>query len=874
MKKYNVRDVNNREIYESYMGILRISPDDNGVDDITETLKTPGNEIRLSDSDGDNLGITFVSHSYITNIKKAENAESEEVNLINIESKIENTIFVTKTANIRSTLLIKKSVENTQDTLTFPIHVYSKENDKVSGVFYPSDHPYDENYFNKVENGVNRPLRVKNGKNELLKDDIVLNNDRREKELLKKNLNWYNEKITSNHHVKVAKKTVYQLNDNNETIPVLYTHDKILAHGHGASYKINSGGEYDSGCEPNEYNIKDKLKLTSGGYATHLCWTDFDKLVWNSLENIINGDQRHVKGRYTTLGADVTSDIRGDQLGIIRAGSYSLASNVSNSYVLRETAPLVGLNVPAGNIMYNAMPFHRYLFYLCKQIKHNLGELPNKDIARNIYSGIEGTNITQFTSKDKHFAANLAKNFVLCDGKAVTINNYPALNTENDNYNKEYGRIEGKLGYIYNALKESNPGENNSIKTLNLINFNTKSSILLRGATWERDDNKENIKVLKADNAFSRNKIVGGAYPFGYDGKSYNKTIEPNKTYSYSIAHKLMSECYRHTHKIFSSASGLVGEGRDTTKNNNINVSEPATLLKQATAIPSNIGPIGRYAWRNAIRSFTSLMASTPSYSDTMGTENESLPVVCVGHNVVCRKSRTPEGFWLYYTAMPLNYNEATLSEFKNKKSEYRNEAKDNYATDRLRYMYYCTGQRPLYWHNKPIKNWAYTCRCINGKKYIENKDTASYVIGDTKYISGNRKITYNAFLKLMDEAESLMPAAAIGGWPRMALLNGWTQREGSNGKLHKHKTKAYSNYVLTGGYSIGTKEDKNICLTSLEINNPLKLGALKPGVSTTGGGEITEKDLATHVTVTDNNGVACTEPSPANINLIPLMRI
>lgn len=269
-----------------------------------------------------------------------------------------------------------------------------------------------------------------------------------------------------------------------------------------------------------------------------------------------------------------------------------------------------------------------------------------------------------------------------------------------------------------------------------------------------------------------------------------------------------------------------------------------------------------------------------------MGTDDEKLPSIEVGHNSFCRKSLI-EGAWLYYAAMPLNYIKTSLTEFKN--MDYAHALTSNsYEIDRTRYLYYNTGVRPLYWGNKPIKNHAYVCRCI-GREYDDSKDINSYTTADIPLVGGKRKVNYDIFLRLMDETESLMPASIEGGWPRMVEINCWTRREGHNSSGHKHKTKAKRNYELTGGYKIGSfditkakdpDDVREICISSLGIHDPNKLGKLKPGISTSDElSEITESDMATYVSKNNEDpqlGITVynEEIAPPNLSFIPLMRI
>lgn len=114
LQKFNVRDVGQKEIYDSYMGILRISPNrmyGADVDDPTTILNTLVDfhgafggvneegtrnskmEIRLSDSDGNLLPIYFIPKAFNTKIL-LPGTDSEYRNLINITTNVDSYIFV------------------------------------------------------------------------------------------------------------------------------------------------------------------------------------------------------------------------------------------------------------------------------------------------------------------------------------------------------------------------------------------------------------------------------------------------------------------------------------------------------------------------------------------------------------------------------------------------------------------------------------------------------------------------------------------------------------------------------------------------------------------------------------------------------------
>ena len=130
--RYNVRNVAQKEVYDSYMGILRISPnlvyevDEDDATDMLHTLADFRNEyndeskykdndsdreikVQVSDSDGNMLPIYFIPRAFETEvtIRDKGNIVSSIENIINICTWTDNYVYVTKNVDIRSTLLLK-----------------------------------------------------------------------------------------------------------------------------------------------------------------------------------------------------------------------------------------------------------------------------------------------------------------------------------------------------------------------------------------------------------------------------------------------------------------------------------------------------------------------------------------------------------------------------------------------------------------------------------------------------------------------------------------------------------------------------------------------------------------------------------------------
>ena len=136
-EKFNTRDVSKKEIYDSYMGILRISPNEiNGaeVDDATMIINTLYDEdkgcrtkITLSDSDGNWLPVTFQPRAFQTNVTRRDaqtgidksNQPADVLHIATLIGKNGGTegkgfLYVSDTLKCRSTLLITRPDDKTE----------------------------------------------------------------------------------------------------------------------------------------------------------------------------------------------------------------------------------------------------------------------------------------------------------------------------------------------------------------------------------------------------------------------------------------------------------------------------------------------------------------------------------------------------------------------------------------------------------------------------------------------------------------------------------------------------------------------------------------------------------------------------------------
>ena len=419
MKKYQIRNVSDREIYDSYMGILRISPNqmspsnDKLVDDPTSHLnsilsvdvlnkKQTQMEIQLSDSDGNELPIAFVPKArttYMGSYSSNSTSSSLYLPIINIVTKIkeEASLYISNTFKSYSTIYL----DNTEDTLgendlndylndirLSPLQILSKSGNYENLILYPVESPHDSDYFNN-KNYLNlvdysRTDRIKN----------------REETLLSKSHDWYEENIPTNldengfeksERVRVGdfyeeyydadgnkklKKSggryVTTYNNDGETIPVLYTRDYVMGHYDGHNVKINNG--IIDKWIGSKSSIRDRENIDQ---VTKLSWLRFDDLVWDVVDNALRGELRHTKGRYKKLGEN-----EGDNVidALFTGGTSALCDDASLSEgdILLKTSPLVAQGVQPGLIVYNAMSFQRYMFHVTRQMCCNMDYQFNK----------------------------------------------------------------------------------------------------------------------------------------------------------------------------------------------------------------------------------------------------------------------------------------------------------------------------------------------------------------------------------------------------------------------------------------------------------------------------------------------------------------
>lgn len=478
MDQINVRNVGPKQVYDSYMGILRISPSElegEMVDSMTLAFTNPwksaGNQrqIILSDSDGTQVGLYFTAY-----IRKADVVDEHNMptkaNVVNVCSNVESNIFVNQTYNVRSTLLVNK--EKQQDRVT-PIQIYHESPyylETWDVLTYPIDSPNDDSYFNAA----NKLGLIDYNKSTPVKDqlkDALYNRDKA----------WYDKNIGAEHRVKVAGKFIYTTNFKYEQVPVVYTKERVLGHYNGHTVRITDELKTKFIGTP----IGQEKTVNSQSVFTRLSFIPLDDTIWRTVTEALQGYTRHTDGRFTQLGVGMNQSISERLFGTLNPPS--------------TTCPLLGLDMPPGLIMYTAMPFRRWMFHALRQQVRNATDENNglKSLPSEVKAAVDRGAITAINKLDPGFANTLSKEFVLCNGYEVNYTNYPYMNTDNETFfqHDDIGNVirdsNGKpkenttFKGTFNAIKNSNV--NKKIISPSLLVTEMQSPRYLRGLNWITD---------------------------------------------------------------------------------------------------------------------------------------------------------------------------------------------------------------------------------------------------------------------------------------------------------------------------------------------------------------------------------------------------
>lgn len=524
VEEISIRDVGNEQIYDSYMGILRISPsqlDNQLTDSMSLFLTNPvgknessdanGREVILSDSDGTNLGLYFTSRVRETNVKN-EAGKSEKQNVINIVTHPRKYLFATNSLNVRTTLVVNKEKQTDKKS---PIQIYHESQSNIGSfdvLAYPIESPNDGDYFN-AENKLSLIDYTKS------KDVHTQLNE----SLYNKPKSWYDSSIEAKHRVKIGGDFIYTQNKDYEQVPVLYTREYVLGHCNGHTARVTS---------PVKTNIVDTTvgpeRLTDNkSLITKLSFIRLDTLVWDVLQEATIGNLRQSEGRYSFLGVGQNQSITDRLFGKINPQE--------------EKAPILATGVSPGIVMYHAMPFRRFIFHVLRQEIRNSEDEGNtyKNLRNGVKAYVDAKKITAVKKLDPGFVNTLTKEFVLCDGRELTYDNYPSVNTDNkslfqhddkgivkrDSSSKKPLAATTKSD-AYTAMAASNSsttapnGNANKVVVPSLLALNQQSPRYLRGLNWIINSNANLDKPIEIEtttpsytnNSYKHEVVVGSEY--------------------------------------------------------------------------------------------------------------------------------------------------------------------------------------------------------------------------------------------------------------------------------------------------------------------------------------------------------------------------
>ena len=548
MQAQAIRNVSNKEIYDSYMGIIRISPNPVGeelLDDTTVLLKTlktkdgQDNKVILSDSDGNQLGIYFVPRARKTLV--INELSSEQIrDVVNFIVKTDDAFFVTKSFNVRSTLFVDNSA---LDNSVRSVQVFSKARaatDVFDVVVYPIESPYSDEYFNDKNN-----LSLIDYSSSTPVDEQL------EESLKEKTAEWYVTNIDNKHKVKINGEYIMTSNKHGEKIPVLYTHDYVMGHysGHTARVSESLTNKFlGSSIALNKLTENSSL-------ISKLSYIRVDDVIWERLSYILNGDKRHIQGRYTKLGLGKSDSITEHLFGII-------APNLNSS------APILGAGVPFGGISYNAMSFKRYMFNCLRQEiknKHDAAENGGSALEQDLQKLVNDGAITEAKKKEEGFSSEMAQKYILCNGKEITPENYPNAYTDNpslyvvdDNGFAQRGNNGlpqlNANNEIIQAIQSSD--KSSKFKTPSLFSFEMSAMRFLRGLNWTTNISKDKPVDLREDikeGMFSNNEFdieILEDSDFGTTKKNFCSVGSYRAMYDFKLVNT------KHKHYCFSSSNG------------------------------------------------------------------------------------------------------------------------------------------------------------------------------------------------------------------------------------------------------------------------------------------------------------------------------
>lgn len=862
MEQISIRNVSNEQIYDSYMGILRISPnliEGQQIDDTTLLFSNPKDgdadrKIILSDSDGNELGAYFTSKVQKKSVIVDKDGNREEKDVINVAFNVDDTAYVVKNYSIRSTLIVNDKNTNV-DSRIMPILVFSKNTNRAIGdtynvISYPIESPHDDSYFNSL-----------NKKSLIDYNSSVPVYEQLETALYNKPKSWYDANITNNDVVQIDGKVAYTYNKDYESVPIVYTNDYVLG-----SYSGHTIANIDDDIVSKFIGNSDennKLTLGSGeSVYTRLSYIPLDKIIWSFINELLSGELRHYDGRYQNLGIGQNESLTMELFG---------KANVDDE--IKSNAPIIGTSTTQGTIVYHAMPFRRFAFHLLRQ------ELRNKTDDNNISGSLKtyatAGKITAIPKKTPGFINMLSKEYILCDGKEINYSNYPSMNTENSslfkvdekgitirNNNKPVENTDWQNNVnVYSAIKNSNLVDG-KLKTPHLLALDQTAMRFIRGINWI----EKNKKGVNSPISFDEDIIeyVNNDYPIqiveNSDWGKTKKNISQTGNYRTNIDFKLSKT--KHCHYLFYKSASA--NQTAIVKNNPDGETNDVNKLPYASGQTqfSNFGIVGN-STSIAVKSPVNYQDSEP-YRPFFWNSDATTTSVSYKTGTAIGGSETSGG------AM-----HSALDGVAQVRYSFKKHAVNDNGTHLMNNI---ASHTPV--PSAGLFAWKVTKddKTFNaGQGAATTQNTVAYELANNKYviqneaetlISNDKNVRYYQ-LNQMNKAEGLAPIAYKGGTENAKTYSMTVSSESrSTGDLGTRARYKATFQAYTGAYEIKRDSggvittDVPRCVTSLpiidimnEINNPSQ----EIEKVTTGNGNVN--------VITDLS-------QPPSINMLPLFKI
>lgn len=533
MNILNLRNVGSFEIPDSFRGILRISPNivgNNLEDDPTSLLIAPDSEIKLSDSEGNELPLTFIPKAISTVVVDKLNA----IDLINVTHRYKG-LFIINSLSIKPTLNIK--LNGNKIPLIFSNGTHS--------VGYPIEAPDDLTYFN-------RNNKFKFDKN-LSYDENIRTKIPVTHELYTNSEKYSNQWAIVNgeyaHHYIQSEKEYHK-------VPILKKREYVLG--------TCKNHRYSKARNPNlVYDLSDD-KFTSTSH-TQLSYVPLETLLYSNLEADLSGIYRNTKGRYfnlNPLGAPGDNNVSNNNL------AYTLFGNDYTPEALENDAkgPIMGIPVQSGTIHYNAIPARNYFFHLARRYNSS----------KRAETIVNNTGLLSGAANDLNTSINIImRQYALCDGKTlsgdIAKNEYHNIDIEAFNHN---------FGDTHTAIQTSIGGlSGNTIKTPSLFECDQLSLRFIRGLNWLRTSDIDNTNSIYSGNEILNLKGSKDNEPvyFTNNTKKYKKFTKDNDYGNlvkdihnvgmyYFNNDSAIQKNWKHTHLILGAKNGEALNGDELNK--------------------------------------------------------------------------------------------------------------------------------------------------------------------------------------------------------------------------------------------------------------------------------------------------------------------